>query len=275
MKQKLRSMVVPSDSQHVLMQWDLSQAESWVVAYLSGDPIMQHALLHDDIHSVTAKQIYPDIPKHFTKKEVPKEKRYTGKKSNHMLGYRASAPRYVQAYNKEAVDLNLPAIDNRTGVFHRTKWLELYERIPKFWWPSLEEELRQSRTLRTPYGRLCTFFASWGNELFKAATAFKPQSTVADHFNGKVQRELGIKGGMLEVYKQFIKSVSMEKRVLRIINQSHDSILADVLKEAVEEVAPRVSNILHRPIIINDQEVVIPVDCEIGERWGELEPYKK
>jgi len=53
MKLKLRSMVRAKPGQ-LLANFDLSQAESWVVAYLANEERMKDALANGDIHTETA-----------------------------------------------------------------------------------------------------------------------------------------------------------------------------------------------------------------------------
>jgi len=59
--------------------------------------------------------------------------------------------------------------------------------------------------------------------------------------------------------------------MFKIVNQSHDSIVADVPKVLVDDVKEPVRLLLERPLIVNGEEFTIPVDTEIGEVWGELE----
>jgi len=42
----------------------------------------------------------------------------------------------------------------------------------------------------------------------------------------------------------------------------------------VDEIAPQVVAQMKRPIIVNGEECNIPVDCEVGERWGEMVKVK-
>ena len=97
-------------------------------------------------------------------------------------------------------------------------------------------------------------------------TAWEPQSTVAYHANGMVHPELGIKGGFVEVDKQFVVT-----DIMKIVNQSHDSIVADVPRNRIDDVKEPVRLLLERPLVVNGEEFTIPVDVEIGEVWGELE----
>ncbi len=106
----------------------------------------------------------------------------------------------------------------------------------------------------------------WGDELFKEATAYVPQSTVGDHALGAVQPELGIEGGLLSVYKMFKSHPE-----IRVVHTAHDSIMLEVPIGTELEVGGRIYSALHRPLVVNYEELTIPVDCEVGERWGELE----
>lgn len=248
---------------YVLISWDLKQAESWVSAYFANELTMKEELRDGDIHALTASAIFRE-PKEIVKHD--KKKRYIGKQSNHMLTYRASARRYVQAVNKESD--GLVTLSNKEGTEHTQIWHGLYHF--EQWWSEIESDLASNnRTLVTPYGRVRTFFAAWGLELFKQATAHLPQSTVADHTNGAIQPELSIKGGLSEVYKVYVKTGA-----LRIINQGHDSITGETPVHLMNEIAAGVRALMERPLVIKGEQFTIPVEVEAGERWGELEEWR-
>jgi hypothetical protein len=138
------------------------------------------------------------------------------------------------------------------------------------WWPAIDEQLGKNRTLVTPYGRPYKFFGQWGEELFREATATVPQSTVADHFNGMVHPELGIEGGLLQIRRQLVKPYKDRK----IVNQSHDSCIVECPAQDGIELGMQMQAMIKRPLIVNGQQFTIPVDGEIGERWGEMERLK-
>ena len=259
---KLRSMfVAPKD--HVLISWDLKQAESWCVAFFANEPTMKQELAHGDIHSHTAAAIYHEL-KELMRKD--KKKRYVGKQSNHMLAYRASPYRLVQTINKESD--GLVSISNKEGFEISDVWHGLYHLDN--WWLQIEHDLdANGRTLVTPYGRVRTFFEAWGKELFKQATAHLAQSTAADHFNGAIHPDLGVVGGYAEVYKRFVVS-----GIIRAVNQAHDSLLVECPKSATSDVIEPVTKLIGRPLVINGEQFTIPVECEMGERWGEMEEVK-
>ena len=72
-KVSIRSQFVASPG-CVLIQWDLSKAESWVVAWLADDYNMKQSLLHGDIHTDTAANALFQVPK----EQITKVMRYTG-----------------------------------------------------------------------------------------------------------------------------------------------------------------------------------------------------
>jgi len=80
-----------------------------------------------------------------------------------------------------------------------------------------------------------------------------------------VQEELGIEGGVVTVYEDL-----HETGLIEIWNQSHDSILYSVHEDKLIDSCHEVQARLLRPLIVNGEEIKVPVDCEIGERWGEL-----
>lgn len=259
---KLRSMFVAPPG-HVLIGFDLKQAESWCSAYFANEQTMKSELATGDVHSLTASYYFKE-PQAAMRKD--KKKRYVGKQSNHMLTYRASARRLVQTINKESD--GLVTVSNKEGVFYYNTWHGLYHF--KQWWDEIEAELASNgHTLVTPYGRIRVFFEAWGLEMFKQATAHLPQSTVGDHMHGAVQPELGVEGGVKLVHEKYVKTGAV-----KIINQGHDSILIETPVQRSNEIIPAVKQCIERPLVIRGETFTIPVEVEIGERWGELEEVK-
>jgi DNA polymerase I-like protein with 3'-5' exonuclease and polymerase domains len=265
-----------------LVACDFSQAETWIVAYKCGSELMKKELRYGDIHTRTASGLfYPDSQCLHTEgwKKLPSGdrtcpaceiviteiQRYTGKRINHAKSYRMGDPRFAQVYNKDAGDMGAPPISTPTARLYGQRWLALYTEIPS-WWSAIETELSIARTLWTTYGRRRVFYAHWGDELFKEATAYEPQSTVADHANGILHPELGIPGGFITVYRRIAKQSNGE---ISIVNVAHDSIMLECPNNVAEDVGKEVVSILRRPLIIAGEEVTIPVDLEIGDRWSE------
>lgn len=270
-KIKIRSMFIAPPG-HVLISWDLAQAESWVVAYLANESNMKYSLQNGDIHFDTALVLFEKSREEFaalktSDESIYKQMRYTAKRYNHASAYRMGYQRAAQVINQDSDQPPYVVVTLKQSKTFSERWHGYYNLHN--WWAQIESQLSSNRTLVTPYRRIRTFFAPWGNELFKEATAFVPQSTVADHLNGFVQPELGLRGGLREVRNRF-----MVPGRIRVVNQSHDSILAEVPQADTQEIANEVAGLLHRPLVVNNEQFTIPVDCEVGERWGELEKFK-
>lgn len=261
----IRSMVVaPPD--HCLVNFDLAQAESWIVAYLANEPTMKHVLATGDFHRETGQKAlfkYSDERWLALPKDEMKVMRYVGKRYNHATAYRMGPGRACEVINKDSDKPPFVTVTHAESKVFYKSWHDYYH--IQGWWDEIEYQLNQTRTLCTPYNRIRYFFAAWGNELFREATAFVPQSTVGDHMNGAIQDGVNGPGGVIEVHRQFVKTGQ-----IRIVNQSHDSILCEIPTEQVLTICPEIVKLLLRPLRINDEEFTIPVDCEIGYRWGEL-----
>jgi DNA polymerase I-like protein with 3'-5' exonuclease and polymerase domains len=285
MKLSIRSMFIAPKGK-LLVSVDLSQAESWIVAYSAQEENMIYSLNYSDIHTDTASALFsPDnYCQHIWKKNedesrtcikcadtVSKTGRYIGKRYNHASSYRMKAHRAMEVINKDSDKPPYITVTSKESDLYSERWHKRYPNVKNRWWKEIEVQLSSNRTITTVYGRKRTFFRQWGDELFKEATAFIPQSTVADHFNGAIQPELGIKGGLLAIYQDLIYPYRSERA---IINQSHDSCIIEVPAGDARDCGFAMQTIIKRPLVIKNQEFTIPVDGEIGERWGELEPLR-
>lgn len=265
---------------NILVAADLSQAESWIVAYLADEPNMKHSLHNSDIHRDTAGNALffgevgcahewnpPQGPAtcKLCNNVVTKVMRYVGKRYNHASAYRMGYNRAAQVINKDSDKPPYVTVTFAESKQFSTRWHSYYNL--KAWWADIERQLDSGRTLITPYDRSRIFYQAWGDELFKEATAYIPQSTVSDHCKGRVHSELGIEGGLKMIYKELIKPYYPQHKM---VNESHDSCILEVPYALGPEILERTMGYLRRPLVVNGETFTIPVDGEIGERWGEL-----
>lgn len=282
MKYKIRSLFIPSPG-YTFLAMDLSQAETWVVAYLANEPKMKDALLNSDIHTITAAGIFlpqtecfHDIWENIDGKRVCKScqstvseiERYLGKRSNHGNSYRMSADRWTQVINADSDKPPFVTVSLAQAKAYRLKWLRLYPGVVT-WWKEIEGAMGRNRTLKTTYGRKRTFGGIWGDSLFKEATAYEPQSTVADHALGMTHPDLGIEGGLLGIAKH-----PEIKRHCKIVHTAHDSVMLEIPEREVDTFAPICYGLFHRPLVVKGESFNIPVDLEVGGRWGEMQKIK-
>lgn len=261
MKQKLRSIIVAPPGK-LLVACDLSQAETWIVAWLAGEHNMKQFLLQGIIHEATAADIFSKALD-----DVTVEERYIGKQNNHANSYGMKAMQQARVINKRSDQPPYVVVTIKQCKKYQDSWHSLFPNV-KMWHLETQEQLRRNMTLVTPYGRSRTFFGNWGDDLFKQAYAHVPQSTVSDHFHGCVQPELGIKGGLLEVFTTICTSEIL------LCHDAHDSCMLEVPKESAYEIGERLRDCIKRPLVVNGEQITIPVDLEMGERWGELEKMK-
>lgn len=258
-KQKLRSMIIAPKGK-TLVACDLSQAETWIVAWLSSEYNMKDFLLNSDIHTETARSLFnkpAPLP-------IITEERYIGKQNNHANSYGMKAMQQARVINKRSDQPPYVVVTIKQCKKYQESWHSLYPQIHN-WHNEIKAQLSKNMTLVTPYGRSRTFFGNWGDDLFKAAYAHIPQSTVSDHFHGCVQPDLGVEGGLIAVLKNICTSEIL------LCHDAHDSCMLEVPREIANEVGERLRNTIRRPLVVNGEEITIPVDLEIGERWGEME----
>lgn len=279
MKRKIRSMIcAPKGS--TLISFDLSQAESWIVAFLANERRMKQSLLFGDIHSDTSCGIfYPRNANclHIWKKDkatgsrhcnicdvtVTDTERYLGKKNNHANSYGQSEGMLVTSINKESdkppyITVGLSDVKPMFKAWHN--YINLIG-----WWESIQRELGPRRQLTTPYNFTRTFYGYWGKELFKEAYAFKPQSTIADHVFGAIHPDVGISGGLLGIHRNFV-----ERGMCKIINTAHDSFVIEYPSTTVpDDFIAAVATQFRRPLVVRNERFTIPCDAKMGERYDE------
>lgn len=283
MKIDYRSVVCAPKGK-LLVSIDLSQAESWVVAYLADERNMKFALKESDIHCQGAGAIFVlnGCYHHWIKGEnrcskcgetVTKDQRYIGKRNNHASSYGMGPEKKMKVINADSDKPPYISITLQEAKEQHQRWHSFYQVTG--WWEEVRWKLKNNdRTITNSYGRSRRFYGPWGDELEREAIAYEPQSTVADHFNGKVHPEYNIKGGLIEIYNELIEPFFCgdiwcnHVECHKIINQSHDSCIMELPSAVAEEVGMAAMQLLYRPLVIKNEEFYIPVDGEIGERWS-------
>lgn len=184
----------------ILLNFDKRGAEWCVVAYLSGDKNMLEVVKKGlDPHAQTGfymtglpvelikkeakivgertdpTEILELRRKHFPEmlkaKFIPRSMsvRQAGKKGNHGLNY--------DEHPNTFSIINEMMLDDARSVWKLYRTVA-YPGVPE-WHGSIREELRSNgRTLENLFGDKCYFMHAWGEDMFRQAYAFKPQSTI-------------------------------------------------------------------------------------------------
>lgn len=282
MKIDYRSIFIAPKNK-LLVATDLSQAESWVVAYLANEKNMKFALKHSDIHCQGAGTFAAqnDCYHHWVKEtrtcnkcgaSLSKDQRYLGKRNNHASSYGMGAEKKMKVINGDSDKPPYISVTLKEATEQHNAWHAFYN--VKDWWMEVKSK---DREMTTSYGRTRYFYGQWGDELEREKIAFEPQSTVADHFSGVIHPIVQQKGGLIEIYRQLIKPYNCggiycdHESCHKIVNMSHDSCILELPSKIAREIGLQAEVLLQRPIVIKDEEFTIPTDGLIGDRWSEGE----
>jgi DNA polymerase I-like protein with 3'-5' exonuclease and polymerase domains len=240
----------------VFVQADYKQAEAVVVAYLIGDNKLKKLFTDSfgqteeyctannlDVHKWTASDMF-GIPI----AEVGPEHRKIGKTIRHANNYSAGPG----------------VLANKLGIAMKEakKLMDIYHcKCPqlRLWQGLIQNELRQDRTLTNLRGRKHKFLERWGDDLFRSAYSFKPQSTVGDLLNEAIVI-------LDETYgDDFDIAIQLHDAIYVITDNNEDSIgyTKQKLRECmVDRVQPLKTEI--------GEEFWIDVDFKVGKYWGDL-----
>jgi uracil-DNA glycosylase family 4 len=255
-----------ADDGCLFQNFDLSQAEARIVALLSEDWDTLKAFDTIDIHAQTASWVfggkYEDHCKQADGTEPPT--RFGGKTIRHAGNYDMGKRTLMLDTAKKArrfhININMSEKDAE-------KCLRLFHnKAPKIrgvFHESVKKALTDGqRVLYNGYGRRRIFLAQAGNDLWREAYAFIPQSMVADHMKKAILR--------------------IKKRIpwLQIIVEAHDAILTQSKIDRAEEVREVVREEFEKPLpfefcSLKRQELIIPCDVEAGYNYKELKKVKK
>ena len=273
-----------SDPGCVFYEIDKARAEWIVVAYASGDSGMISVCEQSlDPHTHTAYQMFNVdkeiiledskiighmsdpaeikarrdeifLSRNIGTKDWPRtmSMRQAGKKANHGLNYDET---YVMF-----------ALSNEIQEAEAKKIIDLYHRgYPgiRRYHEATQSKLRNDRTLYNCFGRKYKFLLPWGKDLFKAAYAFVPQSTVVDLVNE----------GMAQTFKD--NDPCMEHS--EILMQVHDSVLNQWHLERSRKDFRKWAQAIHRQagylnptLSYNGRSFAIGSDMKIGTNWGDM-----
>jgi len=222
-----RKMFV-ADEGKVFIEADLSQAEARIVAYLSGEEKLINLFEKGgDIHAQVAEWIGVD-------RELAKRLVHG---SNYGIGVRTFAY-HAQIKESKAREV-------------LQKYFDTFPKI-KMWQLQIQAHLSKTRIMETPMGRKRLFFGRWGEQLFREAYSYIPQSTVADVLN--------------------LAIINLKKSIpnAEIMLQIHDAFVVQCAEGEVNMYADAIKEIFKIPLTINNKTFTIPVEIKTGKNWDEM-----
>lgn len=255
-----------ADKGYILYEFDLSQGENRVVAYIAPEPIMIEAFESGkDVHSLTASFIF-NIPYDEIKqmdKEGVKAAIGTGEKTHRKCGKEANhGLNYDLGYKNFALRNELPEHQAKMIV---DRYHYIYPGVRQMHAWIRAKLANDGHILENPYGRRRLFLGRWGDDVFKKAYNFIPQSVVAD----KINRE-----GINYIYYN-----QEDFKPVELLNQVHDSIVFQISYEHYPlnvhaEILMKIKKSLETPVPWKDRSFVIPVDCKAGFNLKDMEEVK-
>lgn len=219
---------------------DLSQVEARIVGFLAKDAgLMQIFRSGGDIHSTVASWVYK-IPFELVLGEQRQKIKHGVHAANYDVGEKTLANKIESTVDEARWLLN---------QYHNT--------FPgvRSWHKAVINQLSRNRTLINPFGRRRIFFGHWGDELFKEAFAHIPQSTTPDLLN------------LATLRAQF----SFPEGAVTLL-QVHDEIVVQCKDEDVIRISKLIKDEVERPLNIEGEDVVIPIELKSGKNWKDTKP---
>ncbi len=233
---------------YVIIQADGVQAEAVVVAHLIGDyklidmfnksfglPKSQRKPY--DIHILTAMEMFGLPAESITEKH-----RDVGKTIRHASSY--------------GMGPGILSVKLRVKQSAAKQLLDLYHQknpLLRMWYQRVQQDLRQGRILYNLLGRPHRFLDWWGDELFRSAYSFIPQSTIGDWLNKALQ------------------NIYYNIAWLIIWSQLHDALYVLCPEGREREAMEAMRKEMIIPLTLRNETFYIDVDFSIGKNWRDLE----
>jgi uracil-DNA glycosylase family 4 len=267
---RLRKVFIPDDPSHEFTSCDLKQAEAMIVAWMAEDEILINAFLNEkDVHRVNAcilfrnwvnpKELPPDSMLDSIRENCDAceklgihkcnhSERYIAKQTGHASSYLVGPRRFCSEQIKKG--LSFSEADAK-------KYLSLLVSDAKRrWHADVERQLKSTRILTTPLGKRRTFFGIPDHDMLREGLSWLAQATVA---------QITTRAMIL-----FNDRYRESPEQARIVTQTHDSLLISHNRDLRAEVMLALNLAFYIPLTIKGRELIIPLEFQFGENWGEV-----
>jgi DNA polymerase I-like protein with 3'-5' exonuclease and polymerase domains len=242
-----------ADPDQTLFQSDQEQAEARVVAYLARcRKLIELFETRQDIHAYAISSIIGEDINDWKEKDPTKYKQYRqyGKIVNHGGNYDMGPATLSESAIKQGILISV-----KQAEFFLARRKSVFPEIYDCWHKEIQETLKKTRTLVTPFGRRRVFMGMVDHKMFREAYAFVPQSTIP-HITNQMW-------------------LWANKFGIEVLQHGHDALLMQTedakLESTVTEFLKATSQIIVR---ICDTDVNIPWDMSTGKSWGELKKWR-
>lgn len=250
-----------ADEGYLMYSTDLSQAETRILAVIAPELTLLSAFRDDvDVYKRVGGMLY-NKPESDVDDNPGSSQLGTGEHSERDWAKRGVLGLgYDLGFKTFALKYEMPEPEAKF-------FIEKYHRIcpgVRQYHAWVRAKLQKDRKLTNCMGRSYLFLGMWGDQLFKDAYAFIPQSTVADIIDD---------WGLTPMYFD-----QDSFRQLELLNQIHDEVLYQIpISAGFEEhkrIVMTVEKSLERTLQWKDSEFVIPAETKVGLRWGKKNMIK-
>lgn len=238
-----------ADPGKVLVNRDLAQAESYVVAYLANCEKYKQWHRSGNVHMKAGEVMWPKngLDKKAAKvTPVPFNPDITWydlyKRRQHAGNYGQTAAGFSRI-------AHIPLAEAKRSA------LAYFAELPEIpaWHGEVERQLTTFKCLTTPLGRIRHFLGrSWSHDTLKEAIAHVPQSTVSD-----INKII-----LWRIWKH------LDPWLAEVLLEVHDSVLAQVPEARVPEFLEASGPLARVEIPVNGDLLVIGSSVGIGRNWG-------
>lgn len=244
----VRNLLV-ADPGYVLLEFDLKQAEDRFVAWDAADQTAMRLYEEQvDPYQMIAGWVFEKEPS-----EVMGRERYICKRAKLAFNYGIGPVTLSAAFAKDGFDVSVAEC--------RKVLRRIALRFPNIerWKREIETTLLRNEYLETPFGRRSRFMDRKDDSMFRAGFAFKPQSTIGELTNHVMQR----------VYHEILP----EEPSVDLLMQQHDAVILQAPLFEAERIAARVEPLYDVPLDLPGGILTIPIEPQVGVRWGEMYEY--
>jgi DNA polymerase-1 len=234
---------------------DLEQAESRVVAYLSGDEAYIEACESGDLHTMVCQMVWPDLE---WTGDLAQDKKVAEQPYYRHFSYRDMAKRGGHGTNyfgKPATMARHLNLETKVMEEFQRRYFEAFPGIRQ-WQKDVIRQLQTTSILTTPFARRRCFFGRTSDEsTWRKGIAFLPQSTAtADATNF----------GLYRVWKNVPEA--------QLLAQVHDAVLVQYPEDREDEVLPRILEEFVVTVEVHGRQMTLPAEAAVGWNWSKYKP---
>lgn len=186
---------------------------------------------------------------------------YIAKMICHASNYGMKAPTFqLNVLDKSEGTI---VLGKRQAEYYLATYHALFPEIQS-WHTEVRAQLAQDNTLYNLFGDRRIFYGNWGDDLFKKAYAFVPQSTV-----GMITNRCTI------ALQEMLDRGEHQEHGIDILANGHDAILVQCLEGHEHQVNDIITPLINVKFTVRpDSEFTMRSDCQVGHDWYNLKSLK-